>query len=71
MKVLKVDPARMDRPTTGIYVRALDVDGKPGTIDINCLDKESLHHWLRSRGGDNPWAEHVVALLLDHSEEPK
>lgn len=49
----------------GIPVRALD-DGKWVTTDIAHLDRESLLSWLRSRGGDNPWAENVVLILLGH-----
>ena len=68
MKALKADPARMDMDdSTGIFVRAL-VDGIPQSVDIACLDKESLHDWLRSRGGNNPWAESVVFKLLGHEE---
>ena len=69
MNVLKADPARMHLDDkTGIFVRAL-VDGRPQSIDIACLDRESLHNWLRSRGGDNPWAESVVLQLLGHQEK--
>lgn len=64
---LRIDPARKGKfETTGIYVRALD-----GTVwvsaDIADLDRESLIVWLRSRGGDNTWAENVVAMLLGHA----
>lgn len=65
---LKIDQARRFRrgeSTTGIYVRALD-----GTRWVSCdiceLDKASLLEWLKSRGGDNPWAEDVVGILLGH-----
>ena len=63
---LHIDPARRFKfGVTGILVRALD-----GTVwvsaDIADLDRESLREWLRSRGGDNPWAEEVVAMLLGH-----
>jgi len=71
MKVLKTDPERMhldDR--TGIFVRAI-VDGRPASVDIACLDKASLHDWLRSRGGQNEWAENVVLQLLGHNGEIK
>lgn len=74
--ILKIDPARVaeaqelsgDESTdvTGIPVRAQTKEGKWESVDIFCLDKESLNTWLRSRGGDNPWAEQVVALLLGH-----
>lgn len=66
---LIVDKQRMndlgDAPGTGIYVRAMD-DGKWGSHDILVLDKKSLLVWLKSRGGDNPWAEDVVGILLGH-----
>jgi hypothetical protein len=66
LKITRVDPDRMDRnDTTHIYVRAV-VDGQPQSVDIACLDTESLLGWLRSRGGSNPWAEHVVLMLLGH-----
>ena len=48
---------------TGIYVRALR-DNIPGSYDIATLDRDSLFRWLRSRGGANPWAENIVAVLL-------
>jgi len=51
---------------TGIYVRALSPEGKWMSVDIALLDKESLLSWLRSRGGNNPWAENVVGILLGH-----
>ena len=67
MKVLKADPARMHLDDkTGIMVRAL-VDGLPESVDIARLDRQSLLDWLRSRGGDNDFAEHVVLLLLGHA----
>lgn len=50
---------------TGIYVRAKTPTGWD-SVDIAILDKESLRVWLRSRGGDNPWAEDVVGILLGH-----
>ena len=53
------------REATGIYVRA-KCDGRWGSFDIATLEKESLHKWLRSRGGENPWAEDVVGVLLGH-----
>jgi hypothetical protein len=69
--VLRTDPLRErlpeeEQPHTGLYIRALGVDGKWITADICMLDKESLLRWLRSRGGDNPWAEDVVGILLGH-----
>ncbi len=63
---LRVDPTRsVDGRETGILVRAMK-DGQPGTYDIVTLHRDSLFRWLRSRGGANPWAENVVAVLLGH-----
>lgn len=60
-----VDEDRESIPETGIYVRAKK-DGKYITADISHLDHDSLKAWLRSRGGENEWAENVVAILLGH-----
>jgi hypothetical protein len=64
---LRVDPDREGRlhAATGIYVRATHAD-RWGTFDIAELDQPSLNAFLRSRGGDNPWAESVVEILLGH-----
>lgn len=50
----------------GIYVRAQDDSGKWKSVPIAHLDKKSLLEWLRSRGGNNPWAEDVVGIILGH-----
>jgi hypothetical protein len=64
---LTADPERGHlHESTGIYVRAKSDDGKWMNADIAELDKPSLLHWLKSRGGDNPWAEDVVGILLGH-----
>lgn len=74
---LRIDPAREDRPLwdwgpslpdTGIYVRALNSAGRMESADIARLDRESLKRWLRSRGGQNEWAEAVVLILLGHRD---
>lgn len=68
MNELKVDPKRRlsgEDPSTGVYVRA-QLDGKWGSFDISELDSPSLHTFLRSRGGENSWAESIVAILLGH-----
>jgi hypothetical protein len=71
MKELIIDPNRTDLPETGIFVRAKNTAGEWDSIDIAHLTRESLFDWLRSRGGDNPWAENTVAILLGHEiEEP-
>jgi hypothetical protein len=69
MKELFIDPARVEFPETGIYVRAKNMFGKWDNIDIAHLKRDSLLDWLRSRGGDNLWAENTVLLLLAHSTE--
>lgn len=71
MSRLIVDP---DRPravvgSTGIFIRAwtsTDDGVRCVTADISELTKASLLDWLRSRGGDNPWAEDVVGIVLGH-----
>lgn len=63
---LKVDPKRLDLPESGIYVRAKDERDQWDSVDIVHLDKPSLKTWLRSRGGENEWAENCVLLLLGH-----
>lgn len=70
---LEIDPSRLPRDgETGIFVRAVQ-RGNAGdkfiSCDIICLTRESLMRWLRSRGGDNRFAEECVALLLDHHDE--
>jgi hypothetical protein len=62
---LRVDPARRTLERTGIYVRARDGE-RFVSADIDQLDKRSLLAWLRSRGGDNPYAEDVVGLIMGH-----
>jgi hypothetical protein len=68
MSECTVDPERVGLGPTGIYVRAM-LEGKWGSYDIAELDRDSLSRWLRSRGGSNQFAEHVVMLLLGHSPE--
>lgn len=53
---------------TGIFVRAVGKDGKWGAYDIAELDAESLTAWLKRDGGDNPWAENTVRILLNHPQ---
>lgn len=61
----RADSDRLALGPTGIYVRAL-LDGHYESVDIAHLERESLQAWLRSRGGENSWAETVVMLLLGH-----
>lgn len=70
---LEVDPERRladGAPGTGIYVRARDPEGHWDAFDICELTRPSLIEWLRSRGGNNPWAEEVVLILLGHPRSP-
>jgi len=64
---MKIDPERRDpyADATGIYVRVADGVGF-FNADIAQLDGPSLLEWLRSRGGNNPWAENTVAHMLGH-----
>lgn len=62
---LKVKPDVGKFCRTGIFVRAQTVKGW-ASVDIGQLDAPSLLSWLRSRGGDNAWAENVVGILLGH-----
>lgn len=62
---LKVDKKRIGFGETGIFIRAKK-DNKWGSYDISELTKESLLSWLKSRGGDNKWAENAVGILLGH-----
>lgn len=63
--ILQTDPTR--NGDTGIFVRAQDINGKWVTVDMCCLTKASLLEFLKSRGGDNRWAENIVGILLGHS----
>src|SRR5258707_927932 len=68
-EVLTVAPERWDVRDkldghTSIYVRAqVPPDNRWESVDIILLDLPSLMAWLRSRGGDNRWAENTVALI--------
>jgi hypothetical protein len=68
---MKIDSTRAKVPDTGILCRAYDSEGNPGSYDIAHLDRESLFEWLRSRGGDNIWAENTVAILLGHEVDER
>ena len=67
---LHIDPQRAEMadnfPRTGIFVRAKDQTGKHQSVDIALLNKASLLALLRSRGGQNEWAENTVGVLLGH-----
>lgn len=63
---LEIDEERSsEKFKLGIPIRA-SLDGRHGTYDIGQLSKQSLLEWLRSRGGDNPWAEDLIGILLGH-----
>ena len=51
---------------TGIYIRAKNTADRWDSLDIAWLDRVSLLAFLRSRDGDNPWAEDVCGILLGH-----
>jgi hypothetical protein len=66
---LFIDEERLNRfryTKTGVFVRAKFPDGHFDSVDIFWLTKESLAAWLGSRGGNNPWAEQLVYILLEH-----
>lgn len=66
----KTDPERQceqNHFATGIYLRAKGQDGRWGSYDIAELDRASLVEFLRSRGGQNVWAENVVLIMLAHA----
>lgn len=64
---LEVDPIRAGRDLqeTGIPVRAR-LGEKWGAWDIVFLREASLDAWLRSRGGQNEFAENVVKAILGY-----
>lgn len=63
------DPTREGFPFSGILVRARLPDGSFGSVDLAHLNRKSFFKWLRSRGGDNLWAEATVAHLLGYELE--
>jgi hypothetical protein len=68
---LHIDPVRAstwEGLRTGIFVRAKDQGGKYQSVDIALLDSVSLLAWLRSRGGQNFWAENTLGRLLGHKD---
>lgn len=66
---LAVDNDRAGRfGETGILVRA-KINDRWGNADIADLNAESLLRWLRSRGGENVWAESCVFMILGHSQD--
>ena len=67
LEKLHIDPERTKfHEATPLWIRAWHpVDGV-GTYNVAELTAESLLVWLKSRGGDNPWAEDCVGILLGH-----
>jgi hypothetical protein len=63
---LQIDNERRNQPETGINVRARNSLGGWEWIDVAALNKPSLLEWLKSKGGDNLYAENVVGILLGH-----
>ena len=63
-----VSPSRLvECVDKGIYVRAWwPDDTQIAAVDISQLNTVSLIAWLRSRGGENVWAERTVAMLVGH-----
>ena len=49
---------------TGIYVRAMGLDGKYGSYDIAELDRHSLLSWTKEK--DRLWLENLILILLKH-----
>lgn len=54
-----------DAAATGIKVPAF-MGRTEGQHDIVTLERASLVTFLRSRGGDNPFAEDMFCLVLGH-----
>lgn len=66
---LQADQNRMQLAgASGIYVRAQRAEGQWDSVDIAELTAASLFEWLRSRGGENQWAEATVLILLGHDQ---
>lgn len=68
---LHIDVVRLskygDETITGVFVRAQHPEtSRWMSADIAILTRKSLLRWLRSRGGDNPWAEDVVGIVLGY-----
>jgi hypothetical protein len=68
---LRVDPDRGSincdlHGHTGIYIRAIGLDGKWGSYDIAELDRASLLSWVK--GKDRLWLENLVLVMLGHNQ---
>jgi hypothetical protein len=83
---LKVDPDRykltkeieatlppdeaMPGEVTGIFVRALGVDGRWDSYDIWMLDADSALAFIQSRGEVNDWAVAIIMHFLQFQKLP-
>jgi hypothetical protein len=63
-----VDPDRDGAPETAIFVRAR-FNNRFESVDISRLTTQSLKQWLRSRGGQNDYAERTLAMILGHDPD--
>jgi len=61
---MKQDPTRLGWFGTGIYVRAISVNGRYTNIDIGELDKESLKIWLADKPRD--YLLDIIGILMGH-----
>lgn len=70
--MLKFDASRLGDMEywgdTGVFVRGQYPDLNWGNQDMVMLDKPSLLEFLRSRGGENEFAEDIVGILLGHGK---
>ena len=67
MADLRADPDRtMYADGVGIYVRAIDIDGRWDAVDIAALDRASLREFATSRGPVSDWALSILEQILGH-----
>ena len=62
--ILTIDPDRLGRAGTEIFVRAQDLHGQWGSFDIAHLDEVSLLGWLQ--GLEPVGVINTVGVLLGH-----
>jgi hypothetical protein len=65
---LKVDPNRVGKVESGILVQA-STDYEMGRYDCMDLDAQSFFEWMRSRGGENEWAENILLTIAGYREK--
>lgn len=64
---LHTDPAREGVDVgTGVFVRAIGVDGKWDAYDVAELTRDSMHDFAASRGPVSDWALGLLDILLGH-----